>query len=1253
MKKSITIFLFLLSTFLINAQNLIPFQNEEGYYGYRDSNNENVVIKPIYNFANKFVNGYAPVKLNEKWGFLDKTGQEIIPIKYDDLSYFNSSGVAMVAIDKKWGLINKLGNEIIQPQFDNMFFFANDIIAVNNGGDIHYETETCEGGKWGFYNYSGYEITPLKYDGARIFSENLVAVNIGCEINKGSNLHCLGGKWGAIDKTGKEVTELKYDVLYYPSVYLNDKIGFIDTTTGKEILPPVYEKIDLGDSFDFFAVKLDGKWGFVNSINEIIITPQFEDAKGFINGLAAVKLNQKWGYINPSGKVIISFKYDEIKYYDNDGIFLNGSRIVKFNSKWGIIDNTGKEITSYKYDYIKRNSENDDFFHVSINNKRGIVDKKGKEIIPIEYDEILFKEDYILVSIGDKTEILDFKGKQITSSKYDRIEDFHENFAAVEINKKWGFIDKRGKELTPIKYDQVKNFKDEKAEVEIRGIWGTVDKKGKETGIDYNKVVEIYSGNMEGLINLKGDTIASPIYEYIFTDGPFIRGGVDGKMTVINIYSTKQKPLKYDTYRFKVLANGITAKVESNDKIGFVDSLGNEIIPPIYSDFKDYSLDGLIAVAIGDKNSEVLKWGLFDIKGKEILPVNYQNIGDYYDNNNPKQIENDLLPVKINNKSGFVNFSGKAITPFKYDIVRSFSNGLALVGKISDYDHYKYGCINTQGKEVIPIKYNEEIYFRENGLARVVVESERSLDHGFIKFIKKYGFIDRTGKEIIPIIYEDIDYEIKGNLIKVKLNDKYGFIDLKGNDVIAIKYDYVKDFSNGLVVVETDQKYGVIDSTGKLIVPMKYKHITDFDKNGISRVKDSSKIGYIDNSGKEVIPAIYDEIKEMPRNKFEVVQNGLHGVIDRNNKEIISVKYSNSLSLYFNSGNFLPVNIGGRSNGFGDIIGGKWGIIDTIGKTIVPFKYEAIGGIWDTEFIPVKINGKWGYINIEGKIKIPATFDLASNFGDVDEYVRWITSTDVAPVVVSNKYAVINRLGKIISVDFNKLGFTQNLRTVKICNQTGFIDKNGQVVLPFRYGSAVNMFDEDGFAWSSRFGVSEMINTKGEFINFGELEAIKGENDKYGIVDKFGNVLVEAKYDEMTIIVGKDRAIVKSKDKYGIIDKNGKEIVPMIYDDIRENYDSNAIMNNMFQVGLNEKKGYIDSFGKIILPIKYDFIESNYYENDKTIVQVNGKYGFINKEGKEIIPIIYDDIKSFVDGKSQVELNGRTFYIDENGKEVH
>ncbi|WP_029269375.1 WG repeat-containing protein [Flavobacterium sp. KJJ] len=79
-------------------------------WGFVDSNG-NEIIPLKYDCAQDFNYGLAAVELNGKWGFINTRGKEITEMKYDRVSDFQD--VALVFIDNKYGIIDKTGKEII------------------------------------------------------------------------------------------------------------------------------------------------------------------------------------------------------------------------------------------------------------------------------------------------------------------------------------------------------------------------------------------------------------------------------------------------------------------------------------------------------------------------------------------------------------------------------------------------------------------------------------------------------------------------------------------------------------------------------------------------------------------------------------------------------------------------------------------------------------------------------------------------------------------------------------------------------------------------------------------------------------------------------------------------------------------------------------------------------------------------------------------------------------------------------------
>ena len=82
-----------------------------------------------YDYLGSFHEGLAVVSLGDKYGYIDKLGQEIIPCIYDDADDFEF-GVAVVEIGEKEGLINKKGKLIAPCIYDSIFSFDQDSTAT-------------------------------------------------------------------------------------------------------------------------------------------------------------------------------------------------------------------------------------------------------------------------------------------------------------------------------------------------------------------------------------------------------------------------------------------------------------------------------------------------------------------------------------------------------------------------------------------------------------------------------------------------------------------------------------------------------------------------------------------------------------------------------------------------------------------------------------------------------------------------------------------------------------------------------------------------------------------------------------------------------------------------------------------------------------------------------------------------------------------------------------------------------------------
>jgi hypothetical protein len=104
-----------------------------------------------YDNRSEFINGFATVNLNGKYGVINDKGQEIVPCKYEFVSNY-VDGLAKVKMNNKVGLIDTQGKEVVSPKYDKISLF--------NKGMAKVELNK----KFGYLGKDGKEIVPCKFE---------------------------------------------------------------------------------------------------------------------------------------------------------------------------------------------------------------------------------------------------------------------------------------------------------------------------------------------------------------------------------------------------------------------------------------------------------------------------------------------------------------------------------------------------------------------------------------------------------------------------------------------------------------------------------------------------------------------------------------------------------------------------------------------------------------------------------------------------------------------------------------------------------------------------------------------------------------------------------------------------------------------------------------------------------------------------------------------------------------------------------
>lgn len=316
----------------------IPYLKWDKWGFYKDTS---LIISTDFDMVNPFIADNAVVKINDKYGVIDKKGQFLIEVSYDFLKGVNAK-LFIAEKNGKLGLINKK-NEIIVPfEYDEIkAHILADLLIVKNEN------------KFGLISTKGKIIIDLKYD--KIY----YPTNDICIVEQGGMFKYLNINTQKEIAVGSKNNSFGYSegLALIEQTSPMKKIGFYDTK-GVEVIPlNKYEEVH-SFSNGLAAVKLNGKWGFIDKKGEIIIEPQYIDCiiksdeltrvnTVFSEEIAFVKNNEGFGGIDTKGNNIIPFSYTKAKP------FSEGLANVKYEYKWGVIDKGNNTIVGNNYQDIE------------------------------------------------------------------------------------------------------------------------------------------------------------------------------------------------------------------------------------------------------------------------------------------------------------------------------------------------------------------------------------------------------------------------------------------------------------------------------------------------------------------------------------------------------------------------------------------------------------------------------------------------------------------------------------------------------------------------------------------------------------------------------------------------------------------------------------------------------------------------------------------------------------------------------------
>ncbi len=326
----------------------------------------------------------------------------------------------------------------------------------------------------------------------------------------------------------------------------------------------------------------------------------------------------------------------------------------------------------------------------------------------------------------------------------------------------------------------------------------------------------------------------------------------------------------------------------------------------------------------------------------------------------------------------------------EYDYVGNETNnaGLRVVGvKNQNQTHvdfpdgsyggrYLYGCIDADGKEVVPLQY---------------VRIDFSQEAKFIK-VYKLSYVSSSATYVCGLLTED---------------GKYSYAYTKYKDIGVEPYTFN---THKCAIFKTEKNhYGIVNSHAEEIVPPIYDAMCWINKNkGYLAVKLNGLWGIIDYKGKEIVVPQWDDLKSNLSDGFLI--SLIYGGSPYG--KAIEIPYRDEFG-ELNSDDKL-IAVANKS---------KWGFVNSEGKIIIPSQYYNNSGIitwvyhkkWEDieKNTPVFFNGivilkdsnsgKFGALDKHNNIVVPFEYD---KLFDYNGYAMWACKDD--------KYFIISNKGEVL-----------------------------------------------------------------------------------------------------------------------------------------------------------------------------------------------------------------------------------------------
>ena len=916
---------------------------ENNKYGYKDGNGK-IIVSPIYDSVSHSFGldsekrcPYACVKLKDKWGIIDENGIVVVPVEYQEAYPLLIKDLFAVRkgvnhLIWSFGVVNSQGDTIIPFEYELIGSWGEFIVCYKHASVPHpsnghwdpgrsfvyeynyknavwynssiekiYEGEVVsaensfliveKNGLLGLINQYGVQSLPFEYDEIHCVNQNRIIVRKG----EGKTW-----KFGVLDDKGNIVIPLEYKYIDSESGY------FFDCYTDCD------REIDLDNQSDRLSFKYFNKSGQV-WFNQNGILLHNGKGKALNNEALAIESNGLWGVCNQYKQRVVNFAFDEVSS-------IQDKIVVQKDGNIGILNSNGEVIISPSYQSIecvaiKYNHAVDhivSFDYVVFNcgqyNSRYVFDtkepakslirkrvccihnEKGNHIEIENPNEFIWDNRFIL-STENYAELFTVKEGVIASSRSERIFQITNDVYVIKRNSKWGaFNANENKIIIPCDYDRIQYHGGSVLMLCKDSMWGV--KSIRINSNDLAKTIDVEIPLQYKEIKILDD---EQLYYGVMKCGE----GFENKYTIVIYDGEKYSELTdlIDTDSQFKMYNRDRILSSRNGKWGFVSLLGYDSIPFKYDSIEKRQ-DGQFDVTIEGK------CGVLNLDGREVVAVKYAN-------RIPLDYENAIVLDQISEHYGTLSKDGSEKIPTIYEHLIRCKNdnyfffgygGYSCPNFFSAFDSAKWGCMDYDGKQIIPAKYEcfkvTEKYILA-GREGYILGSDEDNYSGIYDLYTKNGELIFGGFRQFEEINNHYLFSLDRNENWLVLDDNLLSVNL-GSEGDQVQFQ--KGFVASITIIKNEKPRIVCDGEVIEIEENAITHHYNFDKSLLLKEKPKFIGEYMITTEQELSRAIRlsDGVPSEYHNEIYPINEKLLFARDKNKVGIVSFEGSSILPMdYF------------------------------------------------------------------------------------------------------------------------------------------------------------------------------------------------------------------------------------------------------------------------------------------------------------------------------------------------------------------